>query len=141
MLLMSVLVVKNATAQVRFNLNVNIGSQPAWGPVGYDHVEYYYLPDVEAYYYVPRQQFVYMQGGRWVFSSSLPRRYRNYDLNSGYKVVVNEPNAYRHFDRDRAKYSSYRDRHDQPIIRNSNDPRYYVVKGHPKYRRDNGRHH
>jgi len=141
MLFACVLGVKNATAQVRFNLNVNIGSQPTWGPVGYDHVEYYYLPDVEAYYYVPRHQFVYRSGSRWVFSSSLPGRYRNYDLNSGYKVVVNERDAYRNFDRDRSKYSGYRNRHDQQIIRNSNDPKYYVVKGHPKYKRGNGRNH
>ena len=34
-------------AQVRFR--VNISSQPIWGPVGYDHVEYYYLPDIDAF--------------------------------------------------------------------------------------------
>jgi hypothetical protein len=44
-------------AQVR--VNINIGSQPVWGPVGYDHVDYYYLPDIETYYYVPTRQFVY----------------------------------------------------------------------------------
>lgn len=137
---------KDSNAQVRFNLNVNIGSQPTWGPVGYDHVEYYYLPDIEAYYYVPRHQFVYMSGGRWIFSTSLPPRYRNYDLYNGYKVVVNEPNAYRNFNRDRSRYSNYRGRHDQVIIRNSDEPKYYVVKGHPKYRkndnrRGNGRNH
>ena len=42
-----------ASAQVRVNLNINIGSQPAWGPAGYDYVEYYYLPDIDVYYYVP----------------------------------------------------------------------------------------
>jgi hypothetical protein len=46
-----------ASAQVR--VNINIGSQPVWGPVGYDHVDYYYLPDIETYYYVPTRQFVY----------------------------------------------------------------------------------
>lgn len=111
-------------AQVKFNLNVNIGSQPVWGPVGYDHAEYYYLPDIEAYYYVPRHQFVYLSGNKWIFSATLPPRYRNYDLYSGYKVVVNEPYAYRHFDRDRRQYSEYRGRHDQQIIRDSHDRKY-----------------
>jgi hypothetical protein len=115
-------------------VNVNIGSQPVWGPVGYDHVDYYYLPDIESYYYVPTRQFVYFDNGRWIFSASLPYRYRNYDLNRGYKVVVNEPNAYRDFSLHRAEYSRYRNYGGrQVIIRNSNDHRYYVVKGHPRY--------
>jgi hypothetical protein len=38
----------------QLNVNVNIGSQPLWGPVGYEHVDYYYLPDIDSYYYVPR---------------------------------------------------------------------------------------
>lgn len=123
---------KEAAAQVR--VNVNIGSQPVWGPTGYDHVEYYYLPDVEAYYYVPTRQFVYLSGNKWVFSYSLPARYKNYDLYSGYKVVVNKPKAYRYFASDKVKYVGYRGNHTQMIIRNSNEPKYYVVKGHPKYK-------
>ena len=38
----------NASAQIK--MNVNIGSQPTWGPTGYDHVDYYYMPDVDMYY-------------------------------------------------------------------------------------------
>jgi hypothetical protein len=86
---------KEAGAQVRFNVNFNIGSQPVWGPVGYDYVEYYYLPDIESYYYVPTHQFVYLSGSRWVFGIVSPR-YRGYNL-IPYKVVVNRPNAYRNF--------------------------------------------
>ena len=121
-------------ASAQFRVNVNIGSQPVWGPVGYDHVDYYYLPDIETYYYVPTRQFVYFSNGRWIYSSSLPYRYRNYDLNRGYKVVVNEPRPYMNFSLHRAEYSRYRNYGGrQMIIRNSNDPRYYVVKGHPRY--------
>ena len=142
-LFIGIAVFKNADAQVRLHVNVNIGSQPVWGPVGYDYAEYYYLPDVECYYYVPTRQFVYLSNGRWIFSYSLPVRYRNYDLYSGYKVVVNEPRAYLHFNSDRIKYERYRGNHSEGIIRNSNDPKYFVVKGHPKYfnrGHDNGRH-
>lgn len=95
-------------AQVRVNVNVNIGSQPEWGPRGYDYVEYYYLPDIECYYYVPRHQFVYISGGNWVFSANLPRAYRHYDLYNGYKVVINEPRAYRYFGRHKVKYASFK---------------------------------
>ena len=127
-----------ALAQVR--VNINIGSQPVWGPVGYDHVDYYYLPDIETYYYVPARQFVYFNNGRWIYSSSLPYRYRNYDLNRGYKVVINQPRPYQNFSMHRAEYSRYRNYGGrQMIIRNSNDPRYYLVKGHPRYYRNRGR--
>lgn len=118
-------------AQAQLSINVNIGSQPLWGPVGYDHVDYYYLPDVEAYYHVPRRQFIYLQNSRWIFSASLPSRYRGYDLYSGYKVVVNSRDPYRNFNRDRVTYARYRGYKGQKVIRYSNDSRYHVVKGHP----------
>jgi hypothetical protein len=147
--LLSAATFKQASAQIRVHVNLNIGSQPVWGPVGYDYAEYYYMPDIETYYYVPSHQFIYLSNGRWIFSASLPPRYRNYDLYSGYKVVVNEPRAYLHFDDHRSRYASYRGNRSQVIIRNSNEPKYYVVKGHPKYRyrgnngngRGNGRGH
>jgi len=101
----------------QFQASINIGVQPAWGPSGYDYAENYYLPDVEAYYCVPRRQFVYFDGGNWVYSSSLPSRCGNYDLYSGYKVVINERNPWMHFDRHRIAYAPYRYRHDQVVIR------------------------
>ncbi|WP_316820976.1 hypothetical protein [Pedobacter gandavensis] len=119
----------HAAAQI--SVNINIGSQPLWGPVGYDHAEYYYLPDVESYYYVPKRQFVYLDRGRWIFSKSLPSRYRNYDLYNGYKVVLNTRDPYRNFDNDRRQYARYKNVRTQQVIRNSNDRKYYVVKGHP----------
>lgn len=123
---------KPATAQV--SININIGSQPTWGPVGYDYVEYYYLPDIEVYYYVPRRQFVYLSNGRWVFVTSLPSRYRSYNLYGGYKVVINQPRPYLNFKTHKVTYAKYKGNNGrQVIIRNSNDPKYYVVKGHPKY--------
>jgi hypothetical protein len=66
------LVVQTASAQFHVSLKVNVATQPVWGPVGYDHVEYYYMPDIDAYYYVPTHQYIYMQRGRWIFASSLP---------------------------------------------------------------------
>ena len=120
------------TAQV--SLNINIGSQPAWGPAGYDYVEYYYLPDIETYYYVPKRQFVYLNNGKWIFATALPTRYRSYNLYSGYKVVINQPRPYLHFTTHKVTYAKYIGNNGrQVIIRNSNDPKYYVVKGHPKH--------
>ena len=120
-------------SKAQVSVNINIGSQPVWGPVGYDHVDYYYLPDIESYYYVPTRQFIYLNAGQWIFSASLPGRYRNYDLYRGYKVVINNPRPYLHHKDYRVRYSNYRHHYGQPAIRYSNNPRYYVVKGHPKY--------
>lgn len=127
------LLYQRASAQV--SVHINVGVQPAWGPVGYDYVEYYYLPDIEAYYYVPRHEFVYLEGGRWIYSSRLPYRYRDYDLYSGYKVVVNEPRPYRHFSEYRERYAPHRHYERQEVIRDrrgyDRGRGYHGRDGHP----------
>jgi hypothetical protein len=138
-LLISGFVYETASAQLR--ININIGSQPVWGPVGYDHVDYYYMPDIDAYYYVPNRQYIYLEGNRWTFAYNLPARF-NYDIYSGYKVVVNEPQPYRHAEMYRTKYAGYRGNHGQQIIRDSREEKYYEIKDHPehnKWKKDNGR--
>lgn len=133
-LMLSGFVFQTASAQLRVGVNINIGTQPVWGPVGYDHVEYYYLPDIDAFYYVPNHQYIYMSRGRWIFSTSLPYRYRNYDLYSGYKVVINEQRPYRNAGMYRTKYSGYKGNRSQEVIRNSRDSRYFENRGHPEYK-------
>jgi hypothetical protein len=115
----------NAEAQV--SVSVNIGMQPAWGPAGYDYAEYYYLPEVEAYYSVPRRQFVYIDRGNWVFAAALPGRCGNYDLYAGYKVVINQRDPWCQFNNHRMQYAPYRYRHDQIVIRDGRGGRggYY----------------
>jgi len=49
----------NSHAQM--NNGNNIITQPLWGPAGYDYVEYYYIPDIDAYYNVPGAQYVYLE--------------------------------------------------------------------------------
>ncbi len=77
-----------ASAQVRVSVNIDI--QPAWGPVGYDYAEYYYLPDIDIYYYIPTQMYIYFDMGRWIHTRYLPARYGYYDFYRGYKVVLNQ---------------------------------------------------
>jgi hypothetical protein len=111
-------------ASAQISVSVNIGAQPQWGPSGYDQADYYYLPDVEAYYYVPRRQFIYMDAGRWVFAANLPARCGNYDLYSGYKVVINGARPYDHFYDHRAQYARYRGWNNrQECIRDYRGPR------------------
>ncbi len=133
LLIAAMLVVGAVQAQVHFKVNVNIGSQPAWGPTGYDHVEYYYLPDIESYYSVSEQRYYYQENGRWIGRSHLPPRYHDYDVYNSYKVVVNDPSPYRHHEKYRDQYASFKGRHDQQPIRDSRDERYFVNKNHPEH--------
>lgn len=112
------------TAGAQVNISFNIGAQPSWGPVGYDRVDYYYMPDIDVYYSVPRRQYIYLNAGQWRFASALPARYHDYNINSGYKVVINEPQPYRRAATYRAKYAGYKGNHSQQIIRNSNEEKY-----------------
>jgi hypothetical protein len=118
----SLLTVKQANAQV--SLNINIGSQPEWGPTGYDHADYYYMPDIDTYYDVPAHQYVYLENNAWVRRAALPARYSNYNVYNGYKVVINDRTPWVRNDVYRAKYSGYKGRGGQTIIRDSRDTKY-----------------
>lgn len=97
---MAMILASAAHAQV--SVNVNIGSPPMWGPVGYTNVQYYYLPDVEAYYDIHSSMFIYYTGGAWVHRAYLPGKYKNYDLYGGYKVVMRDYHG-------NAPYSNFKD--------------------------------
>ena len=119
------------SAQVHINLN--LGAQPIWGPTGYDYVENYYFPDIDAYYCVPQHLFFFYDRGRWISRASLPARFHDFDLYSSYKVVVNDRNPWRNPGMYRDKYASFRGRHGQEFIRNSHDSRYFENKNHPEH--------
>lgn len=121
-----------SNAQTRLGVNINIGSQPSWGPTGYDHVDYYYLPDIDAYYNVATREFTYLQKNRWVTRANLPARYRRYDLYSGYKVVVNERRPYLNANYYRTTYAKYRGWRGerQVVIRDSREDKYRRGRKH-----------
>jgi hypothetical protein len=115
----------NISTKAQVNVNINIGSQPQWGPTGYDHVDYYYLPDVDAYYNVPARQYVYQNNGGWVWRNSLPSQYSGFDLYNAYKVVMNTPKPYLSHQthvREYSKFKGYIGK--QGNIRDSKDSRY-----------------
>lgn len=91
------------------SVSINISPAPLWGPVGYTEVRYYYLPGVQAYYDIQSSMFIYYSGGVWVHRTSLPARYRDYDLYSGYKVVMTDYHGntpYTHFNHHKKQYST-----------------------------------
>lgn len=118
------------TANAQVSLNVNIGSQPNWGPRGYDYVEYYYMPEVRSYYHVPSKRFVYLNGNNWVHRKSLPKAYRHYNLHNTRKIVINQPTPYlRNYPREARYY-----RKD-----NGNHNGWYKEKGRGNKGRDKGK--
>lgn len=108
-----------SSLQAQVSVNVNIGSPPPWGPVGYTEVRYYYLPDVEAYYDVHTSMFIYYGGGAWLHRTYLPARYSNYDLYYGYKVVLSDyrgTSPYTQFSSHKVKYAKgYRGKEQKTI--------------------------
>jgi hypothetical protein len=123
-----------ARAQLSISLGFNVERQPIWGPTGYDHVDFYYFPDIDVYYNVPQHRYFYFERNSWRSGSNLPRRYRGFNPYSSYKVVVNDPTPYRNAQMYRDKYASYKGRHDQESIRDSRDSKYYVNPNHPQHK-------
>lgn len=113
-------------SKAQINISINIGSQPAWGPTGYNHVDYYYLPDINSYYNVATAQYIYWRGNKWRFANKLPGRYRNYNIYNSYKVVVNRQNPYMNNQYDIQHYSQYKGRTGQSILRDNS--RYMAIR-------------
>tara|TARA_R110000868_G_scaffold364213_2_gene627059 strand:+ start:282 stop:818 length:537 start_codon:yes stop_codon:yes gene_type:complete len=132
-----ILLVSHAS-NAQISVSLNIGTAPAWGPAGYANVDYYYLPDVEAYYDIRASQFIYFGGGTWIRSRYLPRQYRNYDLYNGYKVVLNNYHGhspYNNFQNHRRDYRvGYRGRYQQTVGHRHVEQRYAQ---RPAYSRNN----
>lgn len=129
----------------QISVNVNLGQQPSWGPAGYSAVDYYYLPDIYTYYDVRNTQFIYLNNGAWIRSSNLPRQYRGYDLNSGYKVVMNNYHGtrpYYNYKHDKVKYyKGYKGSPQRAIgYRNEGHHEYenHGNKGNNGYKGNNG---
>lgn len=122
----SVMCINNDVQAQQINININIGSQPSWGPVGYDYVDYYFIPEMNVYYILGSRMFVYPEGRRWITARYLPYRYRHYDLYGMHKVVmVGGPhNPWIHNHRHYREYSKFRNHRGQHVIRDSRDIRY-----------------
>jgi len=145
LLAVGIILLLSSSIQAQVSVNLNIGTAPSWGPSGYAAAEYYYLPDVQAYYDVRSSLFVYFGNGRWVRSRYLPRQYRNYDLYGGYKVVLNDYHGsrpYNNFNNHKVKYyRGYHGREQRNIGYNNNRRVYVKQRGNDNHRRyDNDNH-
>lgn len=99
--------VSNSQAQVETvkTTTTTTKTLPDWGVSGHNDARYYYIPDIETYYDIQNKNFVRMDNGKWVKSTELPATYKDYDLYSGYKVVLtDDKEPYADYDKMKVKY-------------------------------------
>lgn len=70
----------------------NIKQQPVWGPIGYNYVSSYYLPEHNIYYIISTQQYAIKEGNQWKLYNALPSKFAKVDLYSTYKYVIQDGN-------------------------------------------------
>jgi hypothetical protein len=102
-----------AAAQVGVNVGLRIGPlvinvhKPIAPAVVYD--DFYYLPEVDAYYSVPERCYYYMDGGgSWVNAAYLPGRYHDYDWRTARRYEVRAQRPYANHEYYRNKYNGNR---------------------------------
>jgi len=120
-------------AQAQVSVKVNIGSQPGWGPTGYDYASFYYFPDYNFYFDVSRGQYIIYNNRKWSYTRSVPASYR-FDPYNAYKVVVNQNKPYQYNTTHKKTYAKYKGQGSkQSVIRNSREYKYYESKDHPNH--------
>jgi hypothetical protein len=86
---------KTADAQIGIHVNLGFGTPVvATTPVVNDYDDdYYYLPDVDAYYSVPEQCYYYYNGDSWETAAYLPG-YRDFDWRSARRYEIRAAHPY-----------------------------------------------
>lgn len=80
-----------------------------------DDCDFYYLPDVGAYYSVAEQCYYYQDGDSWVSAAYLPGVYRDYDWRyAARRFEIREARPYLHNNIYRSRYQGF----DRDLARN-----------------------
>lgn len=117
------------SAESQVSINVNINSQPAWGPTGYESANFYYFPDLNIYFDVDNSLFYYLSNSNWVSDRYLPGKYSKYNFYDLYKVVINNDSKPWLKNKEHKKeYSEYKGNKTQIPIRNSTESKYEKSK-------------
>ena len=141
-----IILLVSSTSNAQISISLNIGTAPVYNNSANVAVEYYYLPDIQSYYDVRANQYIYLERGNWERSRYLPNQYRNYDTRNGYKVALNDyygNQPYNNFNNDRTRYyEGYReDNYRIAENRQNNRDDYYKNKSkdwkHNKYASNN----
>nr|WP_294948355.1 hypothetical protein [uncultured Mucilaginibacter sp.] len=111
-----------AQAQISVHIGLNIPVRHVYVPAPQPEViynddfddsdDYYYLPEVEAYYSIPLQCYFYNDGGRWIRAQYLPGAYRNYDWRTARRFEVRGRRPYMNHDTYRGRWGGNPNRGD-----------------------------
>ncbi len=124
----------------QFSINLSLGSRVPYRNHNHDrnNVAYYYLPEIEAYYDINSDVFIYNGPRGWIRSSYLPDYCRNYDVNRGSKIAINYRgnSPYANFDSDRERYyrndtRNYREEYNRGRNERKND--YVAISNQSRY--------
>ena len=131
---------------------------PPWAPSYETGIRYYYFPDIEVYYDLSNQEFIYLYSGRWYFSRTLPSIYAGFDLYNGFIISLNmgvyQPwrhhqyyishypryyyrNYYRNYDPQRMR--GFNENKKAPLYRGNNKPDNYNPEPYQNGRRSDQR--
>jgi len=101
---------------------------PQWAPPYFPGVRYYYLPDIETYYDINSQEFVYLDNGQWIFSRECPFLNTGFDLNNSFAIALDinvfQPWMHHHYyvsHYPRYYYKDYYDHSNIPYVRGFNE--------------------
>ncbi|HEY2582469.1 MAG TPA: hypothetical protein VGI43_11720 [Mucilaginibacter sp.] len=115
------LIYNTADAQIRIHLGIGFAAPrvvyapapvvqqtPVYEQSAYNqNDDYYYLPDVDAYYSVNEQCYYYFNGDNWISAAYLPGEYHDYDWRGVRRFEVSAPRPYLHDDFYRSKYDGH----------------------------------
>lgn len=124
-----IILLVSSQSNAQLSISLNLGSPAVCKDSRAQVVDYYYLPDIQSYYDVRANQYVYLERGNWIRSRTLPHYYRNYDARNGYKVALNAYHGnqpYSNFHNDRTRYYvGYRGENQKQVVnRNDNHEEY-----------------
>ncbi len=128
------------TAQI--SVNISLGSRTTYNPpVHYyydDNVDYYFLPEIQAYFDNREGLYIYYSSNRWIRSARLPQKCGNYNVNNGVRIAVNcsNNNPYDDFYSHKRRYCKtvYVNNHDD-------DDNHYHKKHKNKHHKNKHRDH
>ncbi len=103
-------------ASAQFSLNVSLNSRPSYHNHYYhyeNNVDYYYLPEIEAYFDNRNGFFIYYSSNGWTRSEFLPSYCRGYNIDNGVKIVLDYHGRYPYsdFHYHKVKYCRPQKRH------------------------------
>lgn len=112
-----------SNAQITVSVSINANANRAYTPEyrhahtancgHYESVEYYYYPEIEAYFDINSSVYIYYTSNGWVRSRHLPSYCNHYDVRRGYRVALDYHGyrPYTYFNDHKRKYKAKKHYH------------------------------